>query len=159
MSVTYIGDLDVSCRFRTTCRNEGIDTLEQLASMSEREIMLIPNCGIVTLREMRDFVARHNLQFVGGKWYSGCHNYNERKESKAMAKRKIIQIVMGERDDVDNTEVYDANGFVIGGTTREVKRNTLFALTDDGKIWTRAYRDDRYQEWFTIHTKDITGDS
>ena len=35
-----------------------------------------------------------------------------------------------------------------------ISRNTLFVLTDDGEIWTRAYRDGNYAEWFTV-SQDI----
>jgi predicted nucleic acid-binding Zn ribbon protein len=150
-----IAKIDASCRLKNTLKNEGVTTLEQLAEMSEKAIMKIPNCGRTTLKEMIAVLEQHGLHFKGQKWYSGCHNYAERKD-KPMTKRKIIQIVMGQRDDVDNDETYDPNGYVTGGSKQYVKRNTLFALTNDGKIWTRAYRDGHYQEWFTIHTRDIT---
>jgi|TARA_R110000787_G_scaffold102880_1_gene209065 hypothetical protein len=148
MKKTYIGSLDVTCRFKHNCGNSRVETLEQLAELSRSDVLRWGNCGKTTVNEMAVVLEQHGLAFKGEKFWGG----------KAVANRKIIQIVMGERDDVDSTEEYDPNGNLISGTSTAVKRSTLFALTNDGQIWTRAYHGGRYQEWFTVHTKDITED-
>ena len=84
MSNAYIGSLDVSCRFKTTCKNAGVETLKQLAELSRSYVLRWNNCGKTTVNEMVVVLEQHGLAFKGEKFWGG----------RAIPNRKIIQIAV-----------------------------------------------------------------
>lgn len=62
-------------------------------------------------------------------------------KSNTPKKRRIVQIAACDADFSENINHYE---------TVRYTRQTLFVLCDDGSIWTRAYRDGAYREWFPL---------
>ena len=53
----------LSVRARKACRNSGVATLGQLASLEADDVINWKNCGITTLSELRDYLAANGLKF------------------------------------------------------------------------------------------------
>jgi len=54
-----LNDLELSCRAENCFRNEGLETAGEIADMSDRELLRVPNFGKKSLKEVRELLAYH----------------------------------------------------------------------------------------------------
>jgi DNA-directed RNA polymerase alpha subunit len=61
---TPLRECDLSIRSKKVCMRLGIETVEQLAAKTEREITRVKGCGVSGLNELREALRQHGKVFA-----------------------------------------------------------------------------------------------
>jgi hypothetical protein len=61
-----LDDFELPTRCWSVCKNQGIDTLEQLATWDWRDLQALPNCGPVTIDDLTEALANAGLMWRFG---------------------------------------------------------------------------------------------
>ena len=65
IDVTPIDELDLTARAHNVLRAEGIDNIGDLLQLTSQQVMMLPNCGMKTLREIQEALAKNGYALLG----------------------------------------------------------------------------------------------
>ncbi len=61
---TPLRECNLSVRGQKVCMRLGVQTVEQLAAKTEREVTRVKGCGVTGLNELREALRQHGKTFV-----------------------------------------------------------------------------------------------
>ena len=65
LDCTPLDCLELTVRSANVLRAEGIDNMGDLLQMTSQQVMMLPNCGLKTLREIQESLARNGYALLG----------------------------------------------------------------------------------------------